>query len=103
MTQTKSVRIFYKSPTPAFNDVYSSKHFILRDFCPDFVPPLNSATLKCEKRLYCIPSKLYTSTIIRDFKTTDKTIGDVRLIAPDKKEFRKLVDSMMSCSQGTGG
>ena len=49
--------------------------------------------------LYCIPSKLYISTIIRHFKTIYKTIGDVRLTAPDKKEFRKLVDRMMSCSE----
>ena len=41
------------------------------------------------------------STIIRDFKTIDKTIGDAILTAPNKKEYRSLVDSVMSCSQGT--
>ena len=41
------------------------------------------------------------STIIRDFKTIDKTIGEAILTAPDRKEYRKLVDSVMSVSQET--
>ena len=41
------------------------------------------------------------STITRDFKTIDKTIGEAILTAPNKKEYRKLVDSVMSVSEET--
>ena len=41
------------------------------------------------------------STITRDFKTIDKTIGEAIITAPNKKEYRKLVDSVMSVSEET--
>ena len=38
------------------------------------------------------------NTIIEDFRKIDKTIGDAMLAAPDKREYRKLVDKVMSSS-----